>query len=69
MPLSTYAPIPADVAAWSASVANWITDQVVPGFSYEWPQPPASTSDERWVREIAKAYRGASEISGHHFCG
>lgn len=69
VPLSTYAPIPADVAARSASVANWITDQVVPGFSYKWPQPPASTSDERWVREIAKAYRGASEISGHHFCG
>lgn len=64
VPLSTYAPIPADVAARSASVANWITDQVVPGFSYEWPQTPASTSDERWVREIAKAYRVRQKYRG-----
>ncbi|CPW65679.1 Hypothetical protein ERS075547_07337 [Mycobacteroides abscessus] len=64
VPLSTYAPIPADVAARSASVANWITDQVVPGFSYKWPQPPASTSDERWMREIAKAYRVRQKYRG-----
>ncbi|SHU53650.1 Uncharacterised protein [Mycobacteroides abscessus subsp. bolletii] len=61
VPLSTYAPIPADVAARSASVANWVTDQVVPGFSCEWLQPPASTSDERWVLAIADAYRERQE--------
>lgn len=61
VPLSTYAPIPADAAARSASVANWITDQVVPGFSCEWLQAPASTSDEMWVHEIAKAYRERQE--------
>ncbi|SHU08294.1 Uncharacterised protein [Mycobacteroides abscessus subsp. bolletii] len=69
VPLSTYALIPADVAARSASVANWVTDQVVPGFSCEWLQPPASTSDERWVHELAKAYRVRQEMSGHHFSG
>ncbi|MEU9807045.1 hypothetical protein [Mycobacterium sp. NPDC050853] len=61
IPVETGVPIPADQADHVRGVMNWISGQLVSGFSCEWLRPPTGVSDETWVLAIADAYRNHEE--------